>query len=161
MTFSELMPSLWKFRNILTQLWGSFSANKPGVHTYASINPRPERPEWLRQYWMAYSTEHYTDLQNRLETALHRITPLWLEFNSGDELYLSVDRQFDGPREPFTILDTIDIPRGEYWWNQYRLGAEFATRRKLSGDIPPPWVTFTRVIVGDSGRESTITPGSD
>ena len=106
-----------------------------GYYTYASINPRPERPEWLRQYRMAYSTEHYTDLQNRLETALHRITPLWLEFNSGDELYLSVDRQFDGPREPFTILDTIDIPRGEYWWNQYRLGAEFATRRKLSGDI--------------------------
>ena len=113
----------------------SAQTNPGALSTYASINPRPERPEWLRQYRMAYSTEHYTDLQTRLETALHRITPLWLEFNSGDELYLSVDRQFDGPREPFTILDTIDIPRGEYWWNQYRLGAEFATRRKLSGDI--------------------------
>jgi len=109
--------------------------NVRGYYTYTSLNPRPERPAWLRQYRVAYSTEHFTTLDNQLQTALHRLTPLWLEFNSGDEVYLSLNRQFDGPREPFEILGSLNVPEGEYWWDAVRVGVEFASRRKVSGDI--------------------------
>jgi hypothetical protein len=129
-----------------------------GYYTFASWNPRPSSPPWLRQYHVAYTTEHYTDRANILETAEHRITPLWLEFNSGDELFLSFTREFDGPDEDFTILEDLTIPAGEYWWNQYRLGIDFASRRKVSGELNASYGDF---YLGDRwrmGAEATYYP---
>ncbi|MDA0749225.1 MAG: DUF5916 domain-containing protein [Verrucomicrobia bacterium] len=120
-----------------------------GYYTYFSVNPRPSRPAWLRQYHVTYTTEHFTDRSNSLETAEHRITPLWLELNSGDDIFFSYTREFDGPDEDFTILEDLTIPAGEYWWNQYRVGIDFASRRKVSGELNASYGDF---YMGDRWR---------
>ena len=132
--------------------------NVRGYYTYGSWNPRPTSVPWLRQYHIAYRTEHYTDRFNILETAEHRITPLWLEFNSGDEIFVSYIREFDGPDNDFTILRDLTIPAGDYWWNQYRIGIDFASRRKVSGELSASYGDF---YFGDRwrvGAEATYYP---
>ncbi|MDB4664917.1 carbohydrate binding family 9 domain-containing protein [Verrucomicrobia bacterium] len=126
-----------------------------GYYTYTSWNPRPSRPAWLRQYHVSYTTEHFTDLDNTLETGEHRFTPIWLELNSGDDIFLSYTREFDGPNQPFSILQDLTIPAGEYAWDRYMLGVDFASRRQVSGELSLSYGDF---YLGDRWRtEAEIT----
>jgi len=94
-------------------------------------HPRPESIPWVRQLGPYYSNQHVTDLSNELDTAEHFLSPLWVLFDSGDEIYSRVEWDFDGPDERFEIHPGIFIPEGEYWWDWYRLGFESASKRPI------------------------------
>lgn len=102
-----------------------------------SLRPRPESIKAIRQLFFMYSNHHVTDLSNRLDTAHHKVTPLSILFESGDELYFSYYRSFDAPDDDFEISDGVVVPRGRYWWNAYRVGFETASKRvcEMEGDI--------------------------
>ncbi|MBN1421748.1 MAG: carbohydrate binding family 9 domain-containing protein [Planctomycetes bacterium] len=93
--------------------------------------PKPASIPWIRQLGPYYSNENVTDLSNRLDTAFHILTPLWVLFESGDEVYARVQWDFDGPDEDFEIRPDIFVPEGAYWWDEYRAGFSTATKRPI------------------------------
>jgi hypothetical protein len=102
---------------------------------YLSYRPRPEAVDGIRQLYFTYRTDHVTDLNNRLDTAYHYLTPLFVRFESDDEVFWSVGGQFDSPDEEFEISDGVIIPSGRYWWHYHRLGFETASKRPIAADF--------------------------
>ncbi|HIL68606.1 MAG TPA: hypothetical protein EYG38_01995 [Verrucomicrobia bacterium] len=102
-------------------------------HNSFSINPRPDSVSWIRQYHITSSTEHFTDLSNRLETAEYSFTPMWIETEKGADIWVSTKYTFDGPDEDFELLGETTIPEGNYWWATGRVGLKLARQQKLSG----------------------------
>ena len=103
--------------------------------TFLSWRPRPESIEWVRQLGFGYEGEAATDLSNRLDTSLHSFRPLWIRFESGDEVFGSFNLRYDAPTEPFEIHEGVVIPRGKYWWDYWRLGFETASKRAIRGEF--------------------------
>ncbi len=104
---------------------------RKGVRYYSgnfSFEPRPEA-EWLRKYFFIYNTKYVTDLSNRIDTARHRLTPVYLLFESGEELYFRAEREYDAPEEDFEISEGVTIPAGRYWWDEMSVGWETASKR--------------------------------
>ena len=109
-----------------------------GVRAYstaAAYTLRPETVTWLREFQVAASARHYTDLEDELDSALYTLQPLELEFASADELEFFIKHSFDSPDEEFEISDGVFIPADDYWWTDYTLSLTLARKRLLSGDI--------------------------
>ena len=119
------------------------------------FRPRPASISWLRQAHFWYENEHFTDLDNRLETYQHRVTPLSLDFESGDDLSFSMTHNYDAPSDPFQIAGGLDIPDGEYSWNNYRFNMDFAGYRVLAPEFT---IQFGEYY---DGRRETYTIGGD
>jgi len=58
-----------------------------------------------------------------------------IEFNSGDELSFNLYNNYQKLYENFTIFSDIEIPAGQYTYNNFDLSVQTAPRRKLSGDL--------------------------
>ncbi len=99
------------------------------------FRPRPASISWLRQAHFWYENEHFTDLDNQLQTYEHRLTPLSWDFESGDDLSFSFVHNFDAPADPFDIAGDLTIPAGDYTWNNYRFFIDMAGYRKLAPDL--------------------------
>ncbi len=97
-----------------------------------SFRPRPKSLDAVRRLLFSYSTTHFTDLSNRLETARHGVIPFWVQFDSGDEIWFQVEREFDGPLEDFEISEGVTIPADDYWWTHATIGVDSATKRLVS-----------------------------
>ena len=109
-----------------------------GIRSYENeITFRPLVPgvSWLRRYFLSWFSRHVTDLSNRLETALHSLTPVFLSLESGDELFVNVRNHLDAPRGEFEIHPGVVIPPGDYWYQTYRVGFVTASRRQLEGNL--------------------------
>ncbi|MBT5708391.1 carbohydrate binding family 9 domain-containing protein [bacterium] len=118
------------------------------------FRPRPASISWLRQSHFWYENEHYTDLDNRLETYQHRFTPLSWDLESGDDVSFSYTHNYDAPTSPFDIAGDITIPAGEYSWNHFRFNAELAGRRTISPDLTVQFGDYY-----DGHRETYIIGG--
>ncbi|MBI4583853.1 MAG: carbohydrate binding family 9 domain-containing protein [Planctomycetes bacterium] len=105
---------------------------RKGVRAYTSglsYNPRPEGSEFIRQVFISYSNEHYTDLNGNLDTADHLFYPFYVNLHSGDEFFFNLDYHLDAPAEDFEISEGIVIPPGNYWWLNYKTGFKTASKR--------------------------------
>jgi hypothetical protein len=105
-----------------------------GIRGYESTlryKPRPESIDRVRQLFFTYTTRHETDLSNELDTASHSITPLYILFESGDEVFCGYKRIFDAPDEDFEISEGVVIPADRYWWDAYTAGFETASKRAV------------------------------
>jgi len=102
-----------------------------------TIAPRPQRWESIRQTEHQISFEYLTDLDNRLLTRNTDITPLQLNFESGDRLSVAVGRNFERLDRVFTIFgsgdDAIRIQPGDYHSDKWSANFNTAGRRMLSG----------------------------
>lgn len=133
----ELPNDLYRVDVEVRQIGREFDAGvgfvpRKGIRVYEtelSWRPRPELLESVRQLFLTYSSESVTDLSNRLETAEHVVTPLFIRFESFDEVFLQYRLDYDAPDEAFEISDGVVIPTGEYWWSSARVGFETASRR--------------------------------
>lgn len=96
-----------------------------------SYRPEPRSLELVRRLYFTYSSTHITDLDNELDTASHSLFPLYILFESQDELYCRVRGNFDSPDEDFEISEGVVIPPDEYWWPSYQVGFETASKRPL------------------------------
>lgn len=99
-----------------------------------SYRPRPDWT-WLRQANFRYDNTHYLSLDGSLDSSNHDLAPLWLELESGDEFWISVEREFDSPDEDFSLSGGATVPAGDYEWTVFQAGADFASQRMLSGDV--------------------------
>ncbi len=97
----------------------------------AAWRARPESLPDVRRIFSSYTTTNITDLDDRLETSTHVVTPAWIIFETGDEIYASFRRELDAPDESFEISDGVTITPGDYWWTDYEIGFETASKRLL------------------------------
>lgn len=119
------------------------------------FRPRPASISWLRQSHFWYENEHYTDLDNRLETYQHRFTPLSWDLESGDDISFSYTHNYDAPATPFDIAGDLTVPAGDYSWNRYRFNVDLAGYRTISPELT---VQFGEYY---DGQRETYTIGGD
>jgi hypothetical protein len=102
-----------------------------------TIAPRPQRWESIRQTEHQIFFEYLTDLENRLLTRNLDITPLQLNFESGDRFAVKFGRNFEHLDRDFTIYgsdaDAIRILPGKYHSDNWSVNINTAGRRMLSG----------------------------
>lgn len=70
-----------------------------------------------------------------LESAEFAVSPLGIEFDSGDEIGIGINRTFDKPDEDFEIFDTTKVKAGSYWYTTYGIGFDSSPMRNIYGEI--------------------------
>lgn len=127
-----------------------------------TIAPRPQNWGLVRQTEHQIYYEHLTDLDNRLLTRNINVTPLQLNFESGDRMAIRVGRNFESLDRVFTIYnrgdDVIRIQPGDYYSDSWSASVNTAGRRMLSGSLNVERSDFwggSRDSVGVSG---TVRP---
>lgn len=104
-----------------------------------TIAPRPQRWESIRQTEHEIYYEHLTDLDNNLLTRNINVTPLQVNFESGDRMEFEVGRNFESLDSVFTIYskddETIQILPGDYHSDKWSASVTTAGRRMLSGEL--------------------------
>ena len=62
-------------------------------------------------------------------------TPFGLEFESGDEISIEFNRQYDAPDEPFDLFDGAQIAAGRYAWNRAQVEYQGSSARRVGLDV--------------------------
>ena len=90
--------------------------------------------KWLRSYELDIRYEHLMNMEFEPETIELTVTPIDIEFESGDELSLSVNRNYERLYEQFDILrdGSIIISPGDYNIWAFEIEAETAGFRRVS-----------------------------
>jgi hypothetical protein len=70
-----------------------------------------------------------------MQSAEFAISPLGIEFDSGDEIGIGIHREFDMPDEDFEIFDTTKVKAGSYWYTTYGIGLETSPMRTIYGEV--------------------------
>ena len=108
---------------------------RSGVQLYhlgLNYQPRPHR--WnIRQMFFEQDYALATNLAGQWQSYEAFLAPVNWRFESGDRIEANVIPQGERLDEPFTVADTVVIRPGAYRFVRYRLEAEFAARRAISG----------------------------
>ncbi|MBI4586531.1 MAG: carbohydrate binding family 9 domain-containing protein [Planctomycetes bacterium] len=107
---------------------------RKGIRAYSSFlswKPRLTSVDSIRQMYFMYGNSHITGLDDKLDTASHSIYPLYVVFESADDLYFNASYVYDSPDQDFEISPGVVIPSDEYWWGQYLFGFDTATKRPV------------------------------
>jgi hypothetical protein len=76
-----------------------------------------------------------TDSTGRWESYRVFLAPVNWRLESGDRYEINVVPTGERLQQPFSIAPGVVIPAGSYHWNRYRLEAQFASKRRLSGQL--------------------------
>lgn len=169
----------WAFPNDLIRLHSSYRefgeqwdpavgfADRRGFKRHQptlTIAPRPQRWDSIRQTEHRIFFEYLTDLDDRLLTRNLNITPLQVNFESGDRVAVEVGRNFEYLDRIFTIYgsgdDAIRIQPGKYYSDKWSVSFNTAGRRMLSGSA-----NFERSEFWGGNRDriqlsGTVRPGT-
>jgi hypothetical protein len=106
-----------------------------GINLYRlglNYQPRPHR--WnIRQMFFEQEYTLVADLANTWQSYQVFLAPVNWRFESGDRIEANVVPQGERLDAPFNVAGTVNIPPGAYEFVRYRLEAEFAARRTVSG----------------------------
>ena len=106
-----------------------------GINAYqlgCTYAPRP-KGTFIRQMFHEFFPTLTTDLDGRWESYRVFIAPINWRLESGDRFEFNVNPTGERLAEPFEVADGVIIPSGSYHWRQFRLEAQTAAKRKLSG----------------------------
>ncbi len=132
---------------------------RTGFRAYSGqvgFGPRPQAHPIVRQFTFDVGANYLTDMENRVVTRDVRMQIFGIQFQSQDNINLSVIPTFERLEEDFEIYPDVLLTEGsEYHFTRYRLDVGTANRRILS--------TRSSVEVGDffSGtrREAILNMG--
>ena len=130
----------WDIALIYSKIGAQFDPSlgfvpRKGVHyvrlgtTYA---PRPEWP-WLRQMFHQFFGRYIQNIGGDWQSYSVFTAPINWRLESGDRVEANVRPSGENIIIPFAIAENVTIPIGEYHFVRYRLEAEFAAKRRLSG----------------------------
>jgi hypothetical protein len=100
--------------------------------------PRPKRPILglrVRQMTNEWFNTLATDLDGTWESYRVFLAPINWRLESGERYEINWVPTGERLTEPFEIAEGVIIPPGRYHWNRYRLEAQFASKRRLSGQL--------------------------
>jgi len=104
--------------------------------TDVSWSPRFENHRWFRGVELGAGAEINLNLDNQVIDRNLQMTPLALEFHSGDSIEFNVFRQTENLDEDFEISDGVILPLGSrYNWLRYQIGYDSAEQRPVSGRV--------------------------
>jgi hypothetical protein len=119
---------------------------RPGIREYYGENYFGFRPKkWgLLRVETGAGINYITGLDNELQTRRIPVTPLGLEFRSGERVVFSGYHEIDRFEEEFAIFpkDSISIPAGEYQYWRNMVLVQSALRRNLWGSVSYSWGGF-------------------
>jgi len=106
-------------------------------YTELQFNPRPKFWPFFRNLNLKpVDINYYVNEQtNILESIFYELRPFGFTTRSGEVSEFNVQWLFDRLDEPFILLDTIVIPKGDYWDTRWEVQLETFRGRKLSGEI--------------------------
>jgi hypothetical protein len=110
---------------------------RPGIQAWQANLTWLPRPGWS---WLRYMRNELflnlvTDLDGAWESYRIFTAPLNWRFESGDRLELNWAPEGERLPDPFEIADGVVIPAGSYHWHRYRIEAQFADKRRVSGQF--------------------------
>jgi hypothetical protein len=95
--------------------------------------PRPRNSRVIRRFIFRVDDEVFTDLDNRLNSRITTITPLNIEFQSGDTVQFHIMPYYELLERNFEISPGVRLPIGtEYNFTRYRYQVQTANRRVVS-----------------------------
>jgi len=95
------------------------------------FSPRPHIP-LVRQLQFTLLDWIYTErLEGGLSNAEFQVTPLGINFESGDQVELQLQRQGDAPIEAFDVWDGTTIAPGNYWYDRWQVSYEGSAHRPV------------------------------
>ena len=98
--------------------------------------PRFENQRWVRGVQLSVDADINLTLDNHVVDRNIGLTPIEIEFDSGDNLQLQLFRQTENLDEDFEISDGVILPKGgEYDWLRYQVVYDGAEHRLLSGRV--------------------------
>ncbi len=123
--------------------------SQAGVMRYGGqveLTPRPsalgplEKPlRRLRVRQLAFNLLEWNYVRHLdargLSHAQFEVSPLGVEFESGDEIGAAVSREYDVPNEDFELIPGASIVAGRYHWDRLVAGVSTSRARTFSGDI--------------------------
>ncbi|MFZ4740893.1 MAG: DUF5916 domain-containing protein [Bacteroidales bacterium] len=91
------------------------------------IKPRPKFIPWIKQlFFKPIDIAYYlSDDSKTLESVQYNIKPLGITTKSGETFAFNFVKTFENLISDFNIFDSINIPKGEYWYNHYQI--DFST----------------------------------
>jgi hypothetical protein len=97
-------------------------------------SPRFENHRWIRGLQLGADAEINTNLDNHVIDRNVRMTPMELEFHSGDSIEFQMFKQTENLDEDFEISDGVILPLGSsYDWLRYQIVYDGAEHRVVSG----------------------------
>ncbi len=97
---------------------------------------------WVRVMYFEFRPTVALDLDGEWESYRVQIAPVNWRLESGDRVEFNVVPEGERLVEPFTIAKGVVIPAGSYHWMRYRLEAEIASKRPVSGQVTWWFGTF-------------------
>jgi hypothetical protein len=107
---------------------------RTGIRSYsAELQFEPILNQQVRRLEFGIVPVVITDLDDRVESSSTVVQPLGIVWDSGDELRLQAIPSYERLDQPFDITNDVTIPTGEYDWLRWRVEAESALKRPVSG----------------------------
>ena len=104
------------------------------TNAFAGIRPRPNSGRGLiRELFPQIDTNLITDQQDRLLTRTHR-AGISINFRDGDSFTINRNMRFERLEEEFSIRSGVNIPAGDYAFNDWNVSFSGSGRRKLTGN---------------------------
>jgi hypothetical protein len=97
--------------------------------------PRPHRWGIRRLDFILLSWDVTTHLDGARSHSSFTVVPIGGELESGDGLFVSLDRFEDAPEEAFEIFPGDTIPAGRYWYNRAEVEMESSAGRPVSVNV--------------------------
>ncbi len=117
---------------------------RQGVHYMRAGATFAPRPEWplVRQMFHQLFTTYVRNIEGPWQSYSVFTAPINWRLESGDRVEFNIRPVGENILEPFEISEGVTIPEGEYHFMRYRLEAEFAAKRRLSGQASWWFGTF-------------------
>jgi hypothetical protein len=130
---------IWSWRVAAKEIQEDFApalgfVPRTGVRTYsAEVGFEPVLNRAVRRLEFGFEPTVVTDLDDDVESAEAPLQYLGIVWDAGDELKLQAIPAYERLDEPFEIQDGVTIPVGSYDWLRWRVVAESALKRPVSG----------------------------
>ncbi|HLE20708.1 MAG TPA: DUF5916 domain-containing protein [Vicinamibacteria bacterium] len=98
------------------------------------FSPRPRSIEAVRKFTFETGADYITNGAGRLESRQVDFQ-FQTEFQSGDQIFASYQRNYEFLDEEFDITDDVIIPIGGYSFERFAGTYRFGTQRKVSGQL--------------------------
>jgi len=95
----------------------------------------PQSVSWLRTMFHEFRPNAYWGLDGRWQSYRIFTAPINWQLESGDRIELNANPEGENLDEPFEIADGVMIQPGEYHHVRYRVEAELAAKRPVSGQL--------------------------
>ncbi len=97
-------------------------------------SPRFENHRWIRGIQLRADADINTSLRNQVIDRNISLTPMEIEFHSGDSIETQLFKQTENLDDDFEISDGVILPAGSgFDWLRYQIGFDTAEHRVVSG----------------------------